>query len=654
MKLENKKLLAVIRYMLTIHLSGIAIFSLFRIALYLVNLKYVSDVADKTELLLGALLKGLQFDNWIASFISFIPLVVLSVVALLAKIPRTLLAGCNLFFVLLYSLTFVVEAADIPYFSYFFAHPGVSALKWFEYGAETTGMIFGERAYYPYMAAIPATIVIFSIVVFRAGRRLYDSQTIPTTKTNYFSGSLVALIVWMLCFAGMRGSFQRYPLRTGYAFFSDNAFFNRLGLNPVFVFVKSLEESSKRYNGVNDLTSLDDAMDAVRKELKPTVESGYSLDRERRAEGTSKRANVVVILMESMSVERLGYRYKGKLLTPFLNELTAKSYSFENFFSSGVHTNNGIVSSLYGFPTLFDKPSIETNNARYTGLPYFLKRQGYRNLFFVTGNPNYDQMNAFLSDNHFDRIYSLYDYPAEKVVNNFGVQDDYLFEYGIERLDEIAAEGHPFLATFLTVSVHPPIVVPKQFENAGDTDEQQILAFADNAMKDFMENAAKRKWYENTIFVFVADHGIVVGRYEMPLNHIPCIIHSPTFEDAPRRFHGFGGQIDLFPTIMGLLNMSYVNNSPGIDLLKESRSHMFFANDHQLGCIDERYFYVRNLAENMDFLYALDDGTDNAATEAQPESEKLEIMRKMKSYAVSMTVVSDYLMKNNQIRLVEE
>ena len=649
-----KKLIGVIQYVLTIHLLGVVFFTLFRLALYLANLKYASDIAGKTALLFEAFAKGLQFDNLIASFISFLPLLLLSVFSLFAKIPKKLITGCNLFFVLLYSLTFIIEATDIPYFSYFFAHIGASAFDWFKYGSETAGMLFGETAYYPYIIAIPVAIAIFSIIVFRTGRRLYKSQIIPATRANYFSSGIVVLILWAICLMGMRGSFQRYPLRTGYAFFSDNAFFNRLGLNPVFVLIKSFEESSKRYNSINDLMNLEEAIDSVRNELNPDPESGHSLDRVRPAEGEAKRANVVLVLMESMSVERLEYEYKGKKLTPFLNDLMTKSYSFENFFSSGIHTNNGIVSSLYGFPALFNKPSMEINNAFYTGLPYFLRKQGYRNLFFVTGNPNYDQMNSFLSDNHFDRIYSLYDYPAEKAVNNFGVQDDYLFEYGIERLNETANEGCPFLATFLTVSVHPPIVVPESFKNAGDTDEQRILAFADNSMKNFMENAAKKEWYKNTIFVFVADHGTVVERYEMPVNHIPCIIYSPLFEDSPKRFSQFGGQIDLFPTIMGLLNLPYVNNSLGIDLLKESRSYMFFANDNQLGCINDRYFYVRNLIENMDFLYTRKDKSTDATTDFQFESEKAEILKKMKSYAVSMTVVSDYLIKNKQIHSIEE
>jgi phosphoglycerol transferase MdoB-like AlkP superfamily enzyme len=448
----------------------------------------------------------------------------------------------------------------------------------------------------------------------------------------------------------MRGSFQRYPLRVGYAYFSNISFFNQLGINPVFYFFKSYEAAQKKQNNVNNLIEVETAIQLVQKELRISYcDEKYPVNRQAQVTGMAEKANVVIILLESMSANCLEYEHEGKNLTPFINELISKSYYFENFYSSGIHTNNGIVSTLYAFPALFNKSMMGIKSTHYTGLPYYLHQQGYQNLFFVTGNPNYDNMNSFLLDNHFDRIYSLYDYPQEKVVNNFGVQDDFMLEYGIEKLNEAAKKDSSFLATFLTVSKHPPFIVPEKFKNSANTDEKRMTAFADDCIRNFMESASKEQWYQNTVFVILGDHGATVGRqkYDMSIsnNHIPCIIYSPLIDDMPKRFPQYGGQIDLFPTIMGLLNIPYTNNSLGIDLLKEKRSRMFFVSDNRLGCISDEYFYVRNLISNSDFLY------NRHSEQIENVSEKFpDITANLKDYAASMMITADYLINNNKTR----
>jgi phosphoglycerol transferase MdoB-like AlkP superfamily enzyme len=565
------------------------------------------------------------------------------------KIPLIAVKGCNIFFIVFYALTFTVSVADIPYFCNFFTHIDASAMNWFEFGSATAGMIFQEKSYYPYLLLLVAVIALFSFAVIRSGKKL-----IRATTGLQGSGRLIlipaVLLLPAVCIAGMRGSFQRYPLRVGYAYFSNYPFFNQLGINPAFYFLKSYSANKKQKNNVNDLETVETAIQRVQTELGIVCrDEKYPISRQIETTGKAKNSNIVIILLESVSTERLQSEHEGKKLMPFLNELISRSYYFENFYSSGVHTNNGIVSTLYAFPALFNKPMMESKSARYAGLPFYLHQRGYRNLFFVTGNPNYDHMNSFLMDNYFDRIYSLYDYPAEKAVNNFGVQDDFMLEYGIRQLNEMSEKGNPFLATFLTVSNHPPLIVPEKFKDCADTDDKRIIAFVDNSIRNFMESASKEQWYQNTIFVLLGDHGAATGRqkYDMSIsnNHIPCIIYSPTIDDMPKRFDRYGGQIDIFPTIMGLLNAPYTNNSPGIDLLKEQRSRMFFVSDNRLGCIGDEYFYVRNLTGNSDFLY------DRHSSLIENISEKYpDIMADYRSYAASMMVTADYLIKNNKTR----
>lgn len=644
--MTKNKLVAIFSWLLAVHLSAILFFTVFRIIMYAVN-SGMAGTDDKLPFLAQALLNGLQFDNFVASYVTFLPLAALSVTALCNRIPKMSIRACNLFFVIVYSILFAVSIADIPYFSYFFTHISFAAFGWFEFGGDTAGLLFRDANNYPYIGLTVVSIAAFALTVRYLGKKLLQVKTKNMSRRDYRYSIPLAFLAICLCFTGMRGSFQRYPLRVDYAFFSNNSFFNRLGVNPAFFLLKS--GSLKKNNNVNSLMTEEDAIAAVQKELNITpCDKNFPLKRQSSdSVQTSKRPNVVIMLLESMSAKYLDCKSQ----TSYLHDLISQSYYFKNFYSAGIHTNNGIVSTLYGFPTLFDKSSMSSSPDLYDGLPVNLKKNGYRTFFFLGGNPGYDHMNVFLYENGFDRIYSQYDYPSEKIVNNFGVQDNFLLEFAFSRLNEAAKDDSPFFATVLTVSNHPPYVIPEEYKDKGDTEDKRILAFVDNSLKTFMENAARQDWYQNTIFVFLGDHGRIFGtnKYDMPLdyNHIPLILHSPLFDGAPKCFSQFGGQIDVFPTLMGLLNIPFVNNTPGVDLLKDKpRPCMFFVNDSQLGCIDDSCLYVRNLTTDADILYDLHADTVENIMQREPAKGE-----SLKHYAVSMMITSDCLIKNSKTRI---
>jgi phosphoglycerol transferase MdoB-like AlkP superfamily enzyme len=648
MKYEKNKTLAAAIYLLTIHFIGLLFFSAFRIILYLCNIEQTDGISGKTGLFFSALLKGLPFDNLIASYISVIPLIGLSILVVTGRFTKACVSILTIFYMLFYGVTLGISIADIQYFKYFLAHIKTDAIGWVQFTSTTTGMVFQEIGNYPFFVLGIFTAVVLYMIIRKAGKRLYRRQTNNDARLNLKFHTLTMILMLLLCMVGMRGTFNRYPLRIGDAFFTNYSFYNQLGVNPAFSFFKSIMDVSKQRNTVNDLMPVGEAITRVKRHLGIVEHNeGNPLVREIHSQLDPSDANVVVILMESLSSNCLNLENNGKKLTPYLNDLIDRSYYFEHFYSSGVHTNNGIVSTLYGYPALFDRPSILQNPNHYTGLPVNLQQAGYRTLFFLTSNPNYDHMNSFLLVNGFQRIYSQFDYPKEKTVNNFGVSDDYLFEYGLNTLNEAAKKEEPFLAVFLTVSNHMPYVVPEAYKNISEKEEECILSFVDNTLKTFMESAAREQWYKKTYFVILGDHGAVMGPQKhcmvLSYNHIPCFIYSPLLEDAPRRFSCYGGQIDIFPTLMGLLNRSYLNDSFGIDLLKESRPCMFFSSNNKLGCIDGDNFYVRDLDIDKDFLYDLHGSYPENLADELPE-----ITSRLKSYAVSMTVTADSLVRSGK------
>ena len=172
-----------------------------------------------------------------------------------------------------------------------------------------------------------------------------------------------------------------------------------------------------------------------------------------------------------------------------------------------------------------------------------------------------------------------------------------MFDFVLPELNKLHKNGQPFFATLLTTSNHRPFYIPDDipFKPKHAEKEAAIVEYADWAIYHFLSEASKQPWFNNTIFVFVADHGAIIKRdkYEMPLfyHHIPFIIYAPSFLQ-PTVFTQPVGQLDVFPTIMGLLNISYVNNTLGVDILKQQRPCIYFSADDKIGVIDSEYFYT--------------------------------------------------------------
>lgn len=648
-----KKIKTSIFYVLTVHIVALLLMSLQRIVLLLTNLQHIENVTTKTSWIFSSLLRGVWFDNVIACYISILPLAVLCIIGLFNKANKAVFNIFNVYYLIIYTLVFAIGAADIPYFKYFFKHLNTSIFNWNEEGGTTTEMILQETSYYIYMVFFLLIIVLFGYLIFKLSKNLMKKQQKNIKTKEYFIYIPVSVILIALCLFGIRGRFGYNPIRTSQAYFCDNSFLNQLGINPSFYFMRDAIESSKSHYNVDNIISEEDAIKTAQKEYNTSGEKGSPIARYISADSTAKNMNVVVILMESMSADLLKIKENGQELTPFLNQLISKSYYFEHFYSAGTHTNHGILATLYGLPALFDKNMMKNVNIPLCeGLPYVLQQQGYNTMFFMPHEAQYDNMNAFLIENGIDDIYSQENYPNNMRRNSFGVADDFLFSYATGIFNEKAKDSTPFFATILTVSNHPPYIVPDKFKNISKESQYQIVAFADDAIRQFFAEAEKQDWFENTIFVLLGDHGKIVGTqtYDMPLslNHIPLIIYFPGFTGMPAVFAQPCGQIDVFPTVMGLLKRSYTNNTFGVDLFRTKRPYMFFSSDNALGCIDTQYFYSYNFKSDTEGLYKYND--NNPENHISEFRQKADSMR-LRSAAMFQT--ANYMFKNGLTRIKE-
>ena len=614
-----------------------------------------------------AFLKGLWFDNVTCCYISIVPLLIMSICGVFNINNKLLLKFCSFFISIFYCIAFSLSAANVPYFEYFFKNINSSIFNWTDQGGTTFSMMFGEITY-----LLPIAIFLFIAYGFTKFSFLL-LQIIRTRTENNFRTiiitSFISVIMIGLTMFGIRGRIGYNPIKVSAAYYCDDPFLNQLGINPAFNLLITYLDDRRSENKKLDLVEEEIAFDIISKQfninvnqdsksiarfvrndnrtfpknenLYKTTDNNTSRFLYEKITTLNSKPNVVLIFMESMSASFLKRFGQEKNVTPFIDSLYNHSIAFDNFYSSGIHTNHGVFSSLYSFPTIMRRNAMKGSNIpNYSGLPTVLKENGYYNMFFMTHESQYDNMNAFLRTNGYDDIYAQENYPKEKVVNSFGVSDDFLFEYSLNKINEISKNKQPFFATLLTIANHPPYVIPENFkskDNIEDT-EYLIVEYADQCINDFFKQASKEDWYDNTVFVLLADHGKIVGTptTEMPIsyNHIPLLIYSPLLKQL--NISNYGNQIDLAPTLLSLLSINYTQVNLGINLFAETRDVVYYTSDNLVCTRDSSKQIISEPATGAEYMYVLDNhGNWNKIKEDSLDVEIAKEFEKLKNFGYS-------------------
>ncbi len=639
-------------YLLYIHIAALLVFTIFRAVLFFgMDYTFPAHIQEDWSLQSIAFVKGIWFDNVIACYILALPLIMLWVATLCNYTSKWIYLFTGGWFISLYSLAFVISAANIPYFEYFFKTINSSIYNWFGYAGTTAGMIFGETSYYFPIGLGITALTLWGIGVHLLSKRTYERSLKAESKISHQSRGIILIVgatLIGLCFFGIRGRMGYNPIKVSQAYYCDDPFLNQLGVNPAFNLLTSTLDDARKENRQLQLMDAQVAISNTQRLLNRTGIEGVSPIAQTVTAHTdsSSRPNVVFIFMESMSAKLMQAYGQTKNLTPYLDSLYKKSWAFDNIYSAGIHTNHGMYSTLYSFPTIMKRNAMKGSVIPvYSGLPTVLKDNGYYNMFFMTHESQYDNMNAFFRTNGFDEIHAEENYPKEKIANHFGVQDDYLYEYALPILNERAQSGQPFFSVLLSISNHPPYVIPSYFHPKSEKIEDQIVEYADWSIRKFMTEAQQQPWFENTIFVLLGDHGKLVGtpENEMPeaYNHVPFMIYRKGIE--PRNIANFGGQIDVAPTLLGLLGISYTQNNFGVDLLKEQRPCIFYTADNLIAARDSARLYIHSPETGQEFCYSVQNG--------KPKSSSYDTnFGFLKEYVFSMLQATEQLVKEGKTK----
>jgi phosphoglycerol transferase MdoB-like AlkP superfamily enzyme len=306
-----------------------------------------------------------------------------------------------------------------------------------------------------------------------------------------------------------------------------------------------------------------------------------SLQRRIPGDVTKPRLNVCVLLEEALGSEFFGslgrVKKNGKpdTLTPRMDQLiNEEGMVFERLFADGNRTIRGFEGVFSSFPPLpGDSILARDRTENVETLARVLKRDEYQTLFLYGGRGTFDFIKSYTVPNGWDRLIEQKDFENPVFTTAWGVCNEDLYARGISEMRALHATGKPFLVSFMSVSNHLPFTYPtgRIAEDPEAHSRKHAVKYTDWALGDFFEKVKKEPYWKDTIFVVVADHGArVYGSQAIPLKsyEIPMVVLGPAVVPEPRRIPELGCQLDVAPTILGLLGRPYDSMFFGRDLLK--------------------------------------------------------------------------------------
>jgi phosphoglycerol transferase MdoB-like AlkP superfamily enzyme len=653
--LTRKIAISNLSYFVFVYFLLIIFFTLFRVFLVIIEFNSIETIPHYAPYVLKAFQIGWRFDTVIACYILIFPVFHFSLFSFLHIRSAFPYYFFSTLFVFLCICSFFIATVDLPWFNHFSTRITSAVFNWKSSPEFVIKMILQEPKFFIYFFVFLLFSLLFIFLHRKIRKYFYSRENLIGEEERRFPFDLVLVTLLMtgLLFLGARGrTAKKSPIKPSAAFFSVYPLVNQIALNPDYTFMVSMlddqKEENKELHLVNDASAICNIMRAFSiGKLLP----GSPVAREVRAIPPPLKTNVVVVIMESMAGKRMSHYGNQNKLTPNLDSLASHSLFFNHVYSSGMHTSAGIYATLFSFPNLLNHHPL--NNViipEFTGLGQTLHDRGYQTIYFTTHDEMFDNIGGFLTANGYERIISQKDYPDWQVKSTLGVPDHYMFDNAIPILNRLHEQNKPFLSVFLTASLHDPYIIPAEvpgFRPHSSSTEAKIVEYADWSIGHFLKLASRQAWFDSTLFVFIADHGglVVANTYDLPLQYfqIPLIIYSPRLI-RPAVCEKTGAQMDVFPTLMGLLNQDYLNNTLGIDLLKENRPYAFFSSDDAIGVVNQEFFLVSR-RNGIEALYRIkDDDLRNYLTEYPSLADS------MRTYARSMLQSAQWLVKNNKTR----
>jgi phosphoglycerol transferase MdoB-like AlkP superfamily enzyme len=378
---------------------------------------------------------------------------------------------------------------------------------------------------------------------------------------------------------------------------SDNIFANELEANGIYKFYQAFMNSELDYFKFYKTLPEKEAYGLLNRQISGSI-SGTTI-KEIKSVGAENHKNVVLITIESYSAEFLKMYGSEKNITPFLDSLATKSLVFSNLYAVGNRTVRGLEAVTLCLPPTAGESVVKRvdNKAKFSTGSIF-KQKGYTVKYLYGGDAYFDNMQDFFGGNGYEIVDKKTFKPNEVTFQNiWGVCDEDMYNKAIVEMNAEFKENKPFFNHIMTVSNHRPFTYPNdKIDIPGDAKSRDGgVKYTDFAMKEFFNKAKKQPWFANTVFVILADHcASSSGKTELPIDkyRIPAMIYSPGFIE-PKHYTNLMSQIDVMPTVFGMLNFNYQSKFFGQDVMKaDYKPRALIATYQNLGLIKDNVLTI--------------------------------------------------------------
>jgi phosphoglycerol transferase MdoB-like AlkP superfamily enzyme len=462
-----------------------------------------------------------------------------------------------------------------------------------DYLVYTTEVIGNINQSYSLPAIIGGIALAFVIVASLLYRLIKHSETPGLSFKQRSKLVAVYIVLFCLTFFTVSSSFHH---------FSKNAFANELagnGMYELFAAYLHNELSYDRfYKGVDQKQAIKHVNQLVITPEASLIDSSIPITRKITNIGTEKKLNVVLISVESFSADFMKLFGNTENISPFLDSLSTHSMTFTNLFATGTRTVRGLEAlSLCVPPTPGQSIVRRPGNEELFSLATVFKEKGYHCEYIYGGYSYFDNMNYFFSNNDYEVVdRTELDDSEIHYENIWGVADEDLFTLAMRQIDKNTTD-QPVFTHVMTTSNHRPFTYPDgRIDIPSRTGRSGAVKYTDFAIGEFIKKAQNKPWFDSTVFIIVADHcASSAGKTELPVNkyHIPMLIYSPK-NVQPVTVDRLMSQIDIGPSLLGMLNFSYTSKFYGYDIFKlePGRERAFISTYQNLGYIKDNKLVI--------------------------------------------------------------
>lgn len=522
------------------------------------------------DMLANIFIQGLRFDMVMVGIVMLFPTLLLLPLATSRPLLKVWKVFLTFYLPTVAVLLTFMECSTPSFINQFDARPNILFVEYLNHPIEVGSTLLATQK-------LPLTLAILlcAFIAWQVSTKL-KGLTANLHPVSLLSALVITPFLLLACAGAIRSTLDHRPVNPSTVALSTDPMANDLALNSAYTALYAMYEMRHEPEGGMNYGAMapEETIERVRSQMKVHADDFVSaqlptLHHQQATRTYPRPLNLVIILEESLGAEFVG-SLGGLDLTPNLDRLASEGLWFENLYATGTRSVRGIEAVITGFTPTAARSVVKLGKSQknFFTIAQLLGQQGYRTSFIYGGEAQFDNMGRFFVNNGFDSVIDQDDYVNPVFTGSWGVSDEDLFNRAHEEFSQ--SGDRPFFSLVFSSSNHSPYEFPDnriELEGSEKHTVNNAVKYADYALGQFIKKARQSNYWDNTVFIIVADHNSRVRGAELvPVEyfHIPGLIMGGTIE--PGVFKPVASQIDLPPTLLSLIGISSVHPMIGHDL----------------------------------------------------------------------------------------